>query len=792
MTDDPFLWLEDIHGKDALDWVQGQNARTRADFCDADFDATAAAIHTALDSEDRIPGVSKIGDHYYNFWRDAAHPRGIWRRTTWDEYLSDSPDWEVLLDVDALATADGIDWVFHGSRLRRPDYDRALIFLSPDGGDAHTIREFDLGTGEFLAPEDGGFVLPTAKAQASWLTPDKLLVATDFGPGSMTESSYPASARVLQRGQDPALAREVAAVPLDELEISIAVDHTRGFERVFVVEVLDFFNTRLKFAPLPDFLAALDAPDGGSDSAGSVVAEAPAGGANDPSGRPDVPWTTIDVPTDVSVDVDRELLLLRPRTDWGEVPAGGLAVAELAAFTAGDTSVRILFTPDEHTSLQGWSITRNYMLLGLLRDVQSAVRVVDLGHGFTTRDLPGVPANHTVSVASVDPDDEHHESADDFWMTVSGFLTPTTLMRGTILDVPAGPHEPATAQSLAPEPSQQVRAAARIRGTSATEPVRIKNGPELFDATGFAVTQHFATSADGTRVPYFQVAPADMELDGLNPVYQDGYGGFELSRLPGYAPTIGLGWLTRTTGPNPGRAEATGPAPATGASAAGTDPVGTGAGGTLPTGRRGVYVVANIRGGGEYGPTWHTAALRENRHRAYEDYAAVARDLVDRGVTTPSHLACAGGSNGGLLVGNMLTQYPELFGAISCGVPLLDMRRYTKLSAGASWIAEYGDPDTDDWDFIKTFSPYQLIDSQRRAAQDYPPVLFWTATSDDRVGPVQARKMAAKMEDWEEVADRVWFFEDTAGGHSAAADNRQAAETRALTYRFLWRQLTRE
>src|SRR5699024_7948634 len=260
-------------------------------------------------------------------------------------------------------------------------------------------------------------------------------------------------------------------------------------------------------------------------------------------------------------------------------------------------------------------------------------------------------------------------------------------------------------------------------GAADAAPRAVKRAPELFDATGLTVTQHFTRSADGTRVPYFQVGPADGGRGEPAPVMLDGYGGFELSRLPGYAPTIGLGWLEK--------------------------------GGT--------YVVANIRGGGEYGPGWHTAALRENRQRAYEDFVAVARDLVARGVTVPRRLACSGGSNGGLLVGNMLTQFPDDFGAVSCGVPLLDMRRYTKLSAGASWAAEYGDPDdAADWEFMRTFSPYHLIDEA--GGTSYPPVLFWTATSDDRVGPVQARKMAARMQ--RAGAEEVWFFEDREGGHS--------------------------
>ena len=719
---DPHLWLEDIEGDDALAWVDEQNRRTLDEFYGDEAQATADAIRAALDSEDRIPGVSKLGDHYYNFWRDRQHPKGLWRRTTWDSYVTDAPEWEVLLDVDALAEADGVEWVFHGARVRRTDRRRALVLLSPDGGDAHEVREFDLATRSFV---DDGFHLPTAKAQAAWLDDDTLLIATDFGPGSLTDSTYPRSARVLRRGQDLSEAQEIRSVPTDLLSIFTGVDRTPGFERALIVEAIDFYRSRT-------WVRDLMVTDDGLVPEDDLTAG----------------WTLIDVPEDVSVDFDRDLLLFRPRTDWTgtgpdaepfTVPAGALAVAPYDAFVhdggAAAVAPRVLFAPESgpqpRTSLQGWSFTRDHLVLSFLTDVRSQLRIVDRADlhaeagsqsgDLPGRVLPGLDPMLSVGMGAVDPDDD--ATANDVWMTVSGFLTPTTLLRGAL----------------------------GTDGAADEDPTPVKQAPELFDATGLEVTQHAARSQDGTRVPYFQVGPAASAAGEAGqqpvPVMLDGYGGFEVSRLPGYAATIGAGWLEK--------------------------------GGT--------YVVANIRGGGEYGPQWHTAALRENRHRAYEDFVAVARDLVERGVTTPRMLACSGGSNGGLLVGNMLTQFPDDFGAVSCGVPLLDMRRYTQLSAGASWAAEYGDPDDpDDWEFIRTFSPYHLLDESER--RSYPPVLFWTATSDDRVGPVQARKMAAKMQAL--GIEDVWFYEDRAGGHSAASDNEQAARTRALSYAFLLRSLT--
>jgi prolyl oligopeptidase len=320
--------------------------------------------------------------------------------------------------------------------------------------------------------------------------------------------------------------------------------------------------------------------------------------------------------------------------------------------------------------------------------------------------LGGAPALSTIDAGGVDPDE-----SDDYFLTVTGFLQPTTLYYGTL---------------------------------GQGEPQPLKHTPAFFDASKYQVSQHFVTSKDGTRVPYFEIAPKNLVANGRNPTLLYGYGGFEVSLQPTYSGSIGRSWLERG----------------------------------------GVYVLANIRGGGEYGPRWHQAALKANRLRAYEDFAAVAEDLARRKITSPAHLGAEGGSNGGLLMGNMLTLYPQLFGAIVCEVPLLDMKRYTHLSAGASWMAEYGDPDKpEEWAFIQKFSPYQNL----KPGTAYPPVLFYTATSDDRVGPVQARKMAAKMQAMGE--QKVWFYENTEGGHGAAADNKQSAFRVALSTEFLWNKL---
>ncbi|MEO6689830.1 MAG: prolyl oligopeptidase family serine peptidase, partial [Dokdonella sp.] len=424
--------------------------------------------------------------------------------------------------------------------------------------------------------------------------------------------------------------------------------------------------------------------------------------------------TRIDAPLDAVVDSHREWLLIQPRSEWttgGKTwPSGALLAADFDAFMAGKRELTALFLPTETTSLSSYSWTRHHLILNILDDVSGRQQVLTPAHGnWKHHDLAGEHVLSTVEASGVDAD-----SSDAYFQSVTGFLVPETLYYGTL-------------------------------GKGAAMP--IKRAPAFFDASKNVVHQYFATSKDGTRIPYFEVSAKKLEMNHANPTLLYGYGGFEVSMQPRYNGSVGRAWLERG----------------------------------------GVFVVANIRGGGEYGPRWHQAALKAYRLRAYEDFAAVAQDLIDRGVTSRAHLGAEGGSNGGLLTGNMLTLYPQLFGAIVCEVPLLDMKRYTHLSAGASWMAEYGDPDkADEWAYIKTFSPYENV----TAGQDYPPVLFYTATSDDRVGPVQARKMAAKMQDMGYA--NAWFYENTEGGHGAAADNKQSAFMHALAYTFLWDHLAKQ
>lgn len=662
--DDPYLWLEDITGDAALDWVRAHNEPTLAQFRDEAFERMRTEALEVLDTDARIPYVVRRGEHLYNFWRDAANPRGLWRRTTLDSYRTDSPAWDVLIDVDELARADEENWVWAGAGVIEPEYTRALVALSRGGSDASIVREFDMGTREFLA---GGFQLPEAKSQLSWVDPDTVLVGTDFGDGSLTDSGYPRVIKRWRRGTPLADAETVFEGARTDVRVSASVDRTPGFERTLLGRALDFWNEEVYELRGPELIR-------------------------------------IDAPTDASLSIHREWLLIELRTEWfygaDGYPAGALLAANYDEFLAGTAELTVVFSPDEHTALNHYAWTRDRLLMVTLADVASRVEIVT-PNTWHREPVPGIPdATNTVVVTADD-------NGDEFFLDSSGFVTPSRLMRGT--------------------------------GTGPLE--QIKSAPSFFDAENMTVAQHFVASRDGTPIPYFVVRPAGAR--GRGPTMLYGYGGFESANTPAYSGVLGRLWLAR--------------------------------GGT--------YVLANIRGGGEYGPGWHTQAMREGRHKVAEDFAAVATDLVERGIAAVDQLGAQGGSNGGLLMGIMLTQYPERFGALVCSVPLLDMKRYHLLLAGASWMAEYGDPDNpQDWAFISEYSPYQNISATRH----YPPVLMTTSTRDDRVHPGHARKMTAALE---AAGHRVFYYENIEGGHAGAADNQQVAFKSALTYSFLWRML---
>jgi prolyl oligopeptidase len=670
IVEDPYLWLEEVSDDASLRWVTAQNDRTFGVLANDEQRALKQRLLAIYDSQDKIPYAFKRGAHLYNFWQDREHVRGLWRRTSLEQYKQKDPRWEVMLDLDALAEAEDENWVWKGVTWLQPSYARALVMLSRGGGDAIVVREFDVGRREFAKD---GFVLPEAKSSVYWKDEDTLYVATDFGPGSLTSSGYPRLAKQWRRGQPLTAATTVYEGSTSDVDVMAARDWHQGRNVDLVQRSFSLFDRDV-------YILGGEAPE------------------------------KLDKPADVEASLFQDFVLFRTRTPW-EVggatwPPGALLAARLAEYRAGKRELQPIFVPTSRSSLSSHEGTKNLLLLNVLEDVRSKVFAARFERGaWKLSELAGAAAIGNFSAAAYDDAED-----DRYWFMASDFLSPARLELGDA-------HKGGRAQ--------------------------IRSMPEFFRADGLEVKQFFATSRDGTRVPYFQVSKRELALNGDNPTLLYGYGGFEIALTPGYNPAAGAAWLEKG----------------------------------------GVYVQANIRGGGEYGPAWHHAALKGARQRSYDDFIAIAEDLIARKVTQPRRLGIQGGSNGGLLMGVMLTQRPELFGAIVCSVPLLDMKRYHKLLAGASWMSEYGDPDKpDEWAVLERYSPYQNVEP----GAHYPPVLFTTSMRDDRVHPAHARKMVARML---EQGHDVLYYENIEGGHAGAANNEQRAYVGALEFEFFYQKL---
>jgi prolyl oligopeptidase len=669
--DDPYLWLEEIGGERALAWVEAQNAATLARFGDRRFEVDRDTLAAIYDRPDNIPLIARRGPKVFNFWKDAEHPRGLWRATTLDSFRSKEPDWEILLDLDALAAKEGEDWIWSGAVTLPGSHDRAILMLSRGGADARVLREFDLYSRDFVR---GGFDLPEAKGGAEWLDRDTLLLSSAWGAGMTTSSGYARAVRLWRRGTDPLAAPVIFETDVDRMAVWADVDREGEGECVWFAERLSMFDAIVWIG----------------DRTG--------------------PKARIDVPTDASVTWHRGWLAVKRRAAWtiGDqtYPPDTVLGISFPAFLAGDRRFTKLFEPAERRALQGLFWSGGRLHLSILDDLKPVFEALTPSEtGWSRERITGLP---DIGVANVWPlDVRTEESNGDLLASAQDPLTPPSLFL------------------VRPEAAPEL----------------LKRAPQAFDPTGLVVTRHEAISSDGTRVPYVQVGTSGETGD--TPVHLSGYGGFGISQLPYYNSAVGKLWLERG---------------------------GTG-------------VVANIRGGGEFGTTWHEAGRREGKRASHDDFAAVAADLVQRGVTRPGQIAAEGGSNGGILITNMLTRYPERFGALFCTIPLIDMRRYAKLHAGASWIAEYGDPDNpEDWEFLSEISAYHNVAPGRH----YPPILIATSRRDDRVHPGHARKMAAKLQ---AMGYEAYFYEPAAGGHGYGKDNKERAAFTALGYNFLRRAI---
>jgi prolyl oligopeptidase len=679
-ADDPYLWLEEIEGERALAWVRAQNELTaqrltaRADYAELHHDALAA-----LNSKSRIPAVEPHGDYLYNLWQDEEHPRGLYRRTTLEEFRGENPTWETVLDVDALAVREGKPWAFGGATWRRPDETRCLILLSPGGGDAGEWREFDAEKKGFVTD---GFVVPTAKSRVAWCDADALYVATDFGPGTLTKSGYPRIVKRWARGT-PLNAAETLHEAPEESVWALAQRLGSEDNAVHLVTEGTTFWTAKFYQLTPGGVVSLAIP------ATANVIEA----------------------------LDGRLVIWL-KEDWAvngkAFAAGSVIVADPAALRGGEGAIDLVVAGAGNVVVQDVRVGPRGIFVAMLDNVRGRLdRFVEAEGGWRGETI-SFPANGALEVLSL------NEDTGEAWVEYESFTTPPTLYR--------------------------------VAGDGAAVE-KVKAQEPTFDGERFEARQFWCTSADGTQVPYFVVGPKGMAFDGRWPVWMFSYGGFENALTPSYSGSYedlhgvyGKLWLERG----------------------------------------GVFVLANIRGGGEFGPAWHTATLKENHYKCFEDFEAVARDLVTRKITTSERIGIEGRSNGGLLVTATMLRHPELYGAVVCGNPLVDMQRYHRLLAGASWMAEYGNPDVpEEWAYISRYSPYQKL----RDGMKLPPIMFYTTTRDDRVHPGHARKMAAKMTAMGYAVD---YYENTEGGHHGSVTSEQLATRVARTFAFLWAELSAE
>ena len=673
---DPFIWLEETRSERALNWVENENEKTVAALqSDPRFEELKAEALAIYDAEDRIPGVGFTHYGMVNFWQDAKNPKGILRRTTLESWQTDDPEWETILDVDALAAEEGKEWVYGGMSCLPPDGTRCMVYLSDGGKDARVAREFDLETLDFVPETEEPFVLPESQGSAGWVDEDTLLISRDFGPETVTDSFYPFTTREWKRGTPIEEAKEIFRG--EKSDVSAGAYLLRDGEGTIHGRVAYrglSFHERAYFYEVDGEWVKLDLPK----KAG--------------------PYGIIDGRILFSTDVDWE-------TQGTIFPADSLVSADLEEWKAdpNEAELSLVWAPGDRQTKRGASSNANSLYVSILDNVKGKVIKFDYEDGAWKQTELGLPENSTVGVATAS------DETDQIMFTSTDFLSPGTYYYaedGVNLEV-------------------------------------VKESPTRFDATGMTIQQFEATSKDGTKIPYFVVHAEDMPMDGSTPVLMGGYGGFQVPRLPSYLGSTGKMWLERGN----------------------------------------AYVLANIRGGGEFGPGWHQSAIRENKQRTWDDFIAVGRDLVERGITSPEHLGVEGGSQGGLLVGTAFTQAPDLFNAAIVQIPLFDMLRYQFIGRGASWIGEYGDPRIPEQrEWIEGYSPYQKLLEEK----DYPRVFYVTSTADDRTHPSHGRKAAARMA---AQGDDYLYYEDMKGGHSGGVDNEQRATLRAMQIVYLLQQL---
>ena len=670
---DPFLYLEDSNSTQALTWVKAHNDKTLPSLQnDPRYSSIQEKVRKIVLADDRIPAPSYQAGNIYNFWQDSTHVRGIWRRTSLENYAKTNPQWETVLDLDALSKTENENWVWKGANCLAPKYLRCMLDFSRGGQDASVYREFDLGTKSFVKD---GFNLPEAKTGLAWLDQDSLLVGTDFGQGSLTDSGYNRIIKLWKRGTLLSAATLVFEGKTSDISVDVWAAPHQGGSLVLISEATSFFTNDL-FLVDPIQLTAKKLP----------------------------------FPNDVQfVGLFHEQLLIQLRTDLsmaGQVfPAGALISVDVS--TLDKPAPKLVYAPDSHSSILETSYTQGAVYISTLQDVKGKVLKFTLDGAAWKQDKVVLPDAGSIALLPSDPFDNV------LLLQYESFLIPPTVY------------------------------AVQSQANSVDQLSVLRKISDRFDPSPYVVNQFESTSKDGTKIPYFIIQRKDLQPDGNNPTLLYAYGGFEISEVPTYLNSTGKVWLE--------------------------------GGGT--------YVLANIRGGGEFGPKWHQDAILKNKQKSYDDFISVAEDLIARKITSPRRLAIEGGSNGGLLVGATYVERPDLFNAVVCQVPLLDMIRYTLLGAGASWEGEYGDPNDPVFrDIILKYSPYQNLKKE----VTYPEVFFETSTQDDRVTPAHARKMAALME---AQGHPFYFYENMEGGHAADANLEEKVTRLSLEFAYLFRKV---
>ena len=674
-ANDAFLWLEERRSPESLKWVEEHNQKTLSQLKTLpEFEPLKSTLREISFAKDRIQAPGLRGEFAYQFWQDEKNPKGIWRRTLWPDYAQKDPTWETILDIDQLSRDEKEDWVWKGPNCLAPADELCLIDLSRKGGDEKVVREFNTVTKTFVK---GGFELPQAKSEHSWLDRDHLFIGTDFGPGSLTESGYPRIAKIWTRGTP--LSAAITLYEGKESDLFVGASSQIRPEGTYLV-----LNRAIDFYHQENWIITPDSKGG---------------------------LSLTPIPFETSVSFigffnGFQIASLRQPFQFGEkfFPAG--SVVSLAAGLPA-SEMELIYAPAPGSgAVESIILGKNKILLTVLENVKGKLIWATPNHGRWAIQELHYPDNGVTSVSS------YNAFQDRLMISYESYVTPQTLYF-------------------------------QSEGQIFKDATLLKQATPRYDATQIEVKQVWAKSKDGVQIPYFLIQNRNQPITGTTPTLLYGYGGFEISETPHYIGSWGKVWLEK--------------------------------GGAL--------AFANIRGGGEFGPQWHEAAILKNKQKSYDDFIAVAESLIQTGITSPAKLAIMGGSNGGLLVGATFVQRPDLFKAVICQIPLLDMMRYHLLPPGKSWMAEYGDPsDPEMTEIIGKYSPYQNL----QPGKNYPHVFFITSTADDRVNPAHARKMAARME---ELGYSIDYFENPRGGHSGGADLEDQVESTALEFMFLYREL---